>query len=225
MTGIILAAGVGNRLGVSIPKGLLVLPSKETILGRQVRIMKASRIKDIVVVVGFKKETVKEALTGVRFAYNPRFADTNTAKSLLCGLEGIDDDVLWANGDVVFDEELVPMIVSQKHSSILVNTAECGEEEIKYVADDDGNVKQISKQLTGADGEALGLNLIKRDSLGKFVEALRRSNDHDYFERAVQDIIDQGVVFKRLSVSGRKCIEVDFEEDWERAIDMFGCDG
>ncbi len=225
MTGVILAAGVGARLGLSVPKGLLVLPSGETILARQVRIMKAARIQDIVVVVGFKKETVKEALSGVRFAFNPRFADTNTAKSLLCGLKGIDDDVLWANGDVVFDEELVPMIVSRKHSSILVNAAECGEEEVKYIADDDGNVKQISKQLPGAQGEALGMNLIKRESLGKFVEALSRSDDHDYFERAVQDVIDQGVVFKRLPVSGHKCIEVDFEEDWERAKEMFGRNG
>ncbi len=225
MTGVILAAGVGARLGLSVPKGLLVLPSGETILARQVRIMKAARIQDIVVVVGFKKETVKEALSGVRFAFNPRFADTNTAKSLLCGLKGIDDDVLWANGDVVFDKELVPKIVSRKHSSILVNAAECGEEEVKYIADDDGNVKQISKQLPGAQGEALGMNLIKRESLGKFVEALARSDDHDYFERAVQDVIDQGVVFKRLPVSGHKCIEVDFEEDWERAKEMFGRNG
>ena len=225
MTGIILAAGIGARLGLSVPKGLLVLPSGETILARQVRIMKAAGIQDIVVVVGFKKETVKEALSGVRFAFNPRFADTNTAKSLLCGLKGIDDDVLWANGDVVFDKELVPKIVSRKHSSILVNAAECGEEEVKYIADDDGNVKQISKQLPGAQGEALGMNLIKRDSLGKFVEALARSDDHDYFERAVQDVIDQGVVFKRLPVSGHKCIEVDFEEDWERAKEMFGRNG
>lgn len=225
MTGVILAAGVGARLGLSVPKGLLVLPSGETILARQVRIMKAARIQDIVVVVGFKKETVKEALSGVRFAFNPRFADTNTAKSLLCGLKGIDDDVLWANGDVVFDKELVPKIVSRKHSSILVNAAECGEEEVKYIADDDGNVKQISKQLPGAQGEALGMNLIKRESLGKFVEALSRSDDHDYFERAVQDVIDQGVVFKRLPVSGHKCIEVDFEEDWERAKEMFGRNG
>jgi len=225
MTGVILAAGIGSRLGTSAPKGLLVLPSGETILGRQVRIMKAAGIEDIVVVVGFKQEAVKEVLINVRFACNPRFADTNTAKSLLCGLEKIDDDVLWVNGDVVFDEELIPRILSQKRSSILVNTARCGEEEVKYIADDNGRIRQISKQLTKANGEALGVNLIMRDSLGRFVEALRRSEDNDYFERAVQEIIDQGVMFTRLSVSGYRCIEVDFEEDWEKAKDMFRCDG
>jgi choline kinase len=221
VTGVILAAGIGNRLGSSIPKGLLELPSGETILSRQVRIMKASGIDGIVVVVGFKKEMIEQALTGVRFVTNPRFAVTNTAKSLLCALESINDDVLWVNGDVVFDEDIIPQVVAQKDSTILVNSARCGEEEVKYRADGDGTVKQISKQLTEADGEALGVNMIRRVHLPGFVASLRRCDDRDYFERAMQDVIDRGVVFKRLLVDAHRCIEVDFKEDWERAQQMF----
>lgn len=222
MTGVILAAGVGSRLGASVPKGLLVLPSGETILARQVRIMKSAGIDCINVVVGFQRAMIQQALTGVRFRYSRDFATTNTAKSLLCGLDGVDDDLLWCNGDVVFDEAIIPMITEQKQNTILVNNARCGDEEVKYVTDDRGNVTLISKQVANAEGEALGINMVKRDSLSELVEALRKCRKQDYFERGIQFMVDRTIEFKALSVSVYRCIEVDFEEDWKQAREMFG---
>ena len=222
MTGIILAAGVGSRLGTDIPKGLMTLPDGETIIGRQVRILKKSGVDRIVLVVGYRQEMMQERVTGVDFTYNPRYAETNTSKSLLCAIEDVDDDVLWVNGDVVFDEEIIPRILAGNDNIILVNSAECGEEEVKYSADETGIVREISKQVKDAHGEALGVNLIRRKWLKRFAEALEECDDNDYFERAVQLLIDRGVNFEKLDVPDLKCIEVDFKEDWDRAQGMFG---
>lgn len=224
MTGVILAAGVGARLGINHPKGLLKLPSNETILGRQVRLMRAAGIESIVIVVGHRREEIEAALDGVGFVHNARYAETNTAKSLLCALDSLDDDVLWANGDVVFDRELVPLILTSGESTILVNAAACGEEEVKYVADNEGRVLEISKTVTNAQGEALGLNVVRQGNLRPLVDALRQCGDRDYFEHALQIIIDQGAVFKRVIIGRYRCIEIDFEEDWQRAQELFSTD-
>ena len=207
MTGVILAAGVGARLGVNHPKSLLQLPTGETILGRQIRLMRDAGIDKIVIVVGHRRAEIENTIDGACFVHNDRYAETNTAKSLLCALKGLDDDVLWANGDVVFDRELVPLVLASGESTVLVNAAACGEEEVKYVADDDGLILQISKNVTNAHGEALGLNVIRQGSLRPLVDALRLCEDQDYFEHAMQIIIGQGVVFRRVLIGQRRCIE------------------
>ncbi len=60
MKSIILAAGIGSRLNISEPKGLLRLPDNETLLARQVRIYKSFGLKSINIVVGQKSESIKK---------------------------------------------------------------------------------------------------------------------------------------------------------------------
>jgi len=224
MTGIILAAGSGTRLGGNIPKGLLKLPTGETILERQVRSMRLVGIDDIVIVVGFKRELIQSAVPNVQYRHNQRFADTNTAKSLLLGLEGINDDVLWCNGDVVFDEEVLPLMIAQTTSAMVVNSEKCGAEEVKYNADSEGIIKKISKELSNGQGEALGVNIVRGKNVADLVKALRQCSDSDYFEAGIQLTINTGTIFKVQSVGNNNCIEIDFPEDWDRAISMFSSD-
>ena len=94
MKAVILAAGVGSRLGRPFPKSLSLLPDGERILGRQIRIFQQFGINEIFVVVGFKKELIMEEFPQVYYKYNPVYYITNTAKSLCCGFEQLDDDVI-----------------------------------------------------------------------------------------------------------------------------------
>ena len=221
MTGVILAAGIGSRLGAPMPKGLMKLPGGETILARQVRILTEAGIEKIVIVVGYERELIQQSIPGVTFAHNPRYAETNTAKSLLCACNVIDDDILWLNGDVVFDEGVIPQMIRQNDNTVLVDSAECGDEEVKYRADESNSILEISKEVENGHGEALGINLIRKGSLDDFSAALTECKDNDYFERAIQLLIDKGIVFKKLELPLLKCIEVDFEQDWNRALEMF----
>ena len=215
---IILLAGIGGRLGLPFPKGLTPLTAEETIFSRQLRIFRNFGLT-IIGVVGFKKDLIMEADPDIFYAYNPNFDTTNTSKSLLCALKHIGDkDVLWINGDVVFEPEVIERILLEDGSTVAVNNARVGKEEVKYTVDDQGFIKAISKDIKNPLGEALGINLIQSKYLAAFKEKLSIVDNQDYFERSMELLItDHGPVFRPLPVGELFCIEVDFQEDLDQA--------
>lgn len=221
MKAVTLAAGVGSRLGRPMPKALSVLPTGETILGRQIRIFRELGIKEIVVVVGFKKTLVMEQHPDVYYRYNPLFYITNTSKSLLSAVKDLDDDVLWTNGDVVFDPEVLRDVMQMPCNVVAVNRQRCGEEEVKYRTNEAGEIIAISKAIDNGEGEAVGVNKVQAEHLPALIRALERCEDQDYFERGIEHMIHEKVVFKPLDISRHRCIEVDFAEDWRAAQEMF----
>lgn len=72
---VILAAGIGSRLGKGVPKCLNELPSGESIIERQKRIFQKYS-KEIYAVVGFKKEYIMELNTDLLYVYNHLFNQT-----------------------------------------------------------------------------------------------------------------------------------------------------
>ncbi|MBI9109634.1 phosphocholine cytidylyltransferase family protein [Maridesulfovibrio ferrireducens] len=222
MKAVILAAGIGSRLSRPFPKSLSVLPYGETILGRQIRILKDLGVNEIIIVVGFKMTLIMENFPEVYYKYNPNYYITNTSKSLLCAIEDLDDDILWMNGDVVFDKAIIRKVLSIKDDSfVCVDCKSCGEEEVKYTRDDQGYINEISKEVVNAEGEAVGINMILKKDLETYAEALRKCDDNDYFEKGIEMIIQDGVKIKPVDISDYKCIEVDFEEDWVSAQASF----
>ncbi|MCX8131256.1 MAG: phosphocholine cytidylyltransferase family protein [Clostridia bacterium] len=221
MKAVILAAGVGSRLGKPYPKSLNKLPNGETILGRQIRILRKNGINEIYVVVGFKMGLIMESFPEVFYRYNPVYYVTNTSKSLLCAIRDMNDDVLWTNGDVIFDEEIIAHMVNQAGNAIAVNSSKCGEEEVKYKADNKNQLTAISKQVQDAHGEAVGINKISKEDIENFKSALENCSDNDYFEKGIEMLIDNGKKFNIVNISNFKCIEVDFEEDWKIATELF----
>jgi choline kinase len=113
MKAVILAAGMGKRLGSSIPKPLTSLVNGKTIMDFQVeRLSRIVGVKNIIVVVGYKKEMIMGKFPQLSFVYNDAFAQTNTSKSLLLALKKVDDDVIWLNGDVYFDAEVLGLLLN-----------------------------------------------------------------------------------------------------------------
>ena len=218
---IILLAGIGGRLGLPFPKGLTPLTAEETIFSRQLRIFRSFELT-IIGVVGFKKDLIMEADPGIFYAYNPNFDTTNTAKSLLCAVNHIDDkDILWINGDVVFEPEIIERILLEEGSFVAVNNARVGKEEVKYTVDDQGFINAISKDIKNPLGEALGINLIQSKYLAEFKKKLAIVDNHDYFEKSMELlIVDHGPVFRPQPVGELFCIEVDFQKDLVQARHM-----
>lgn len=216
---VILAAGMGSRLGRPHPKPLTPLNDEETILRRQLRILKNAGL-EILVVVGFKMDFIMEAAPDVSFVYNPDYDTTNTARSLARALQQVHDrDVLWMNGDVVFHPRVLDGVLAAEGSIVAVNNERVGEEEVKYVTNDAGFITEISKQVKNAEGEALGINRIEAEHLADFKRCLAEVGAQDYFERGMEVLIRQkGDVFRPHSVGNDLCIEVDFEADLERAV-------
>lgn len=224
---VILAAGIGSRLGNPLPKPLTVLKSGKSIMQQQIdNLTTYFDIDDINVVVGFKKDVVMESFPNLTYIYNQNFDVTNTSKSLLKALNKYKNtSVLWLNGDVVFDVEILKMLlpfIQQNQSFVCVNNSAVGEEEVKYNLDSNNFIKEISKKVVDAKGEAVGINFISSNDIKTFIKYLEECNDNDYFERGLELAIEkEGIEVLPVDISSHKCLEIDFKEDLENANRLF----
>lgn len=221
---VVLAAGMGTRLGRPLPKPLTALRDGRSILQQQVDNLRSQLDPElpITVVVGFKATLVMEAVPDVVFAYNENYDSTNTCKSLLRALRtSHPGGVLWLNGDVVFDPRILGVLTAHldaDQSFVCVNTESVAEEEVKYTIDDAGFIAELSKTVVGGLGEAVGINYISAADKRVLVEELERCDDQDYFERGLEvGIATRGLRVLPVDISGFTAVEVDFEEDLVRA--------
>ena len=124
MKAIILAAGVGSRLGdvtKTTPKCLINIGSK-IIAEHQIEALTANNITDISIVIGHQAEKVKTALKNknAKFYENKDYDKTGMLESLFCAKEELNDDVIMLYGDVVFREDLIRKIIQDKSDFCLV---------------------------------------------------------------------------------------------------------
>jgi choline kinase len=222
---VVLAAGMGTRLGRPAPKPLTPLDDGRTIIAQQMDNIAAAFGADarVVVVVGFKHDMLMEAVPDALFAYNENYDQTNTCKSLLKALRSsADGPVIWMNGDVVFDAEVLRRLqpfLADDRSAIAVNTAATAEEEVKYTIAVDGSVSELSKQVQGALGEAVGINIVAGRDKAALIARLDECDEQDYFERGIELAIEKdGLKVTPVDISDLFAVEVDFVEDLERAI-------
>lgn len=224
---VILAAGIGSRLGNPYPKPLTTLNNGKKIIQQQVEYLSSRFNKhDIIIVVGFKKDLIMEDQPELTFIYNPEFDQTNTSKSLVRALYKCrNESVLWLNGDVVFElqllDHLIPFI-EKCDSFVAVNNSMVGEEEVKYSVDNEGFIIKISKRVEDAPGEAVGINFIAGKDLEPFTRQLENCSPDDYFEKGLEEaILRDGIKVLPVDISAFKCIEVDFSEDLDIANRLF----
>jgi choline kinase len=221
---VILAAGMGTRLGKPWPKPLTPLKDGRSILQQQIENVRSvfSDSARISIVVGFKLEMIMEAHPDVAYIYNEAYDQTNTSKSLLKALRASQESgVLWMNGDVVFDPKVLDRIkdrIKNESSFVCVNTAAVGEEEIKYTVNSKGHIQLLSKQVKDALGEAVGINFISISDKASLIKELENCADNDYFERGLELAIEKfGIAIEPVDISDFFAVEVDFQTDLDRA--------
>ncbi|MBK5968585.1 MULTISPECIES: phosphocholine cytidylyltransferase family protein [Thiorhodovibrio] len=224
MFAVILAAGIGARLGQRAPKPLTTLANGQRIMDLQLQ--HVSRFVDrerILVVVGYKKELIMEAHPELLFVYNPLFDTTNTAVSLRLALRKTGEaDVLMLNGDVVCDQAVIARLLQAEPSAMAVNRAAVGAEEVKYALDASGAIREVSKTVEAPLGEALGVNLFRAGDAAQLRAGLEQCGPDDYFERGIEYAIGAGLRLLPVDVSDLHCVEVDFPEDLSRADQGLG---
>jgi len=231
MRGIILAAGKGARLNGTAgdkPK-CLVEAGGMTLIERQIRVLEAAGIDEIVVVVGCQADRVR-ARCGHQVTYveNVRFAETNSMYSLWCARALLYEGFVVLNCDVLFHPALLQDLLTSRHENALLlayrdpDQAPFGDEEMK-VRVRCGRVVDMSKTMDPeeADGENLGIVKFGPEGASVLVgimDALVNAGElRAWAPRAFRDFARKHPLFA-LGTRGLPWIEIDFPEDYRRAV-------
>ena len=222
---IILAAGIGSRLGNPFPKPLTKLKNNKSIMQMMTENISSTYDRDMInIVVGFKKDLIMESFPDLTYVYNQYFDQTNTAKSLLKAIKkNKGESILWMNGDIVFDKNILTRLkkyIDKDISFVAVNTSKVADEEVKYTLNDEC-IHKLSKEVENGLGEAVGINFISSKYVDLFIKRLEECKDNDYFEKALEMAIEKdGFKIKAVDISDFNCIEIDFEEDLKNANNL-----
>ena len=229
MKAIILAAGKGKRLDTirgDYPKCLLEVGGV-SLIERQIRVLKAAGIDDITVVIGFGGEHVRERCgSNVSYVENEPHAKTNSLYSLWLTRDLLSDGFVVLNADVLFHTQMLVDLLSSEHEDALLISyqprATLGEEEMK-VKVEDGRVVDISKQMDPAEADGENVGIVKFGPSGatllieKMDELVAAGNQKAWAPRAFGEF---AVVrpLRAISTNGHPWIEIDFPEDYARAV-------
>jgi len=228
MRAIILAAGKGTRLdGAAVKPKCLVEVGGLTLLQRQIDSLKSVGINHIVAVVGFAAETVrKECDHEVRFVENGRFAETSSMYSLWLAREHLAGGFVVLNADVLFHPQMLANLIKSSHEDALL-LSDCdpdplGEEEMK-VKLKHRMVIDISKSIDPleADGENVGIAKFgapgAKALIGYMRQLIAAGAVKEWAPRAFREFALNHPLYA-LSTGGLPWIEIDFAEDYQRAV-------
>lgn len=230
MKAIILAAGKGTRLdGAAVKPKCLVEVGGETLLQRQIETLKSLDVREIVIVVGFGADSIREACgEEITFVENERFAETSSLYSLWLAREHVRDGFVVLNSDVLFHPQmLADLLGSSRENALLLAESDpetpFGDEEMKVKVKEE-LVVDISKDMdpTEADGENVGIVKFSAHGAQRLVEYMNKliasGSLKDWAPRAFLEFARQNPLYA-LSTRGLPWIEIDFPEDYRRAVE------
>lgn len=241
---IVLAAGKGSRLypiTETMHKSLVSVGGK-TIFDRMVTNLLACGITEIVMVVGFKAEMLREYAKehyrqyDITFLENDRYESTNNILSLWLARRYFNEDFLLVEADVCCDPDLIEALCSPKHSCNLAALA-------LYENHFDGTVVEVSEEgrilrfvdpsnnVEGA-GEVVFFKTINiyrlsaHYALGVMSQALdaavEKNQLQGYYETIFRDHVATGeVMFGAVDCSEFRWFEIDNLNDLLLANDIF----
>ena len=226
MTYIILAAGKGNNLQpltLKYAKTSYKLDEDTTVLQRMVRsIRKSDKNAEIIVVVGYKAEEVKNELDGenVKFVMNPFYEVTNSISSVWFARDYLErENVTIVHGDAVFSDEIVKtyLTASTDYPYVLVDSSYVRPGAYNAVTEEN-QVLVMSKKLEHFTAKyccMTKLDPVSSRLLKQEVDSMINSNMYDqYFEDSlVQMIMFHDFQLFCVDIAGKKWSEVDSVDD------------
>jgi L-glutamine-phosphate cytidylyltransferase len=120
MKAIVLAAGQGTRLMPLTrdrPKCLVPLRGRP-LLEYQLEVFRTFGMDELVVVSGYEAQAF--APFGLRTCHNPDFATTNMVHSLFCAEAEMDQDIVVAYGDILYEPRVLGALLAAKGEAAVV---------------------------------------------------------------------------------------------------------
>jgi len=235
---VLLAAGRGERLRPltdARPKALLDVGGVP-LLVRAVRELAARGLTRFTIVDGYLGEMLRAALlehfpeAWFRFVRNEEWARTNNAVSLQLARTEDPEPILLLDGDIAFAPRVIDRILEDPHPNRLgVRTrGTLGAEEMKVRLGPDGRVVDIGKSIDPslAVGESIGIEVFSAAFCARLFDVLDRRIGEgpgwsEFYEASFVEVIRAGEFVHPVDLDALPCVEIDTEEDLERARSLF----
>ncbi len=230
MQAIIMAAGKGSRLGgltKGKPKSFVEVKGRK-LIEYNLALLKKYKVDEIIIVTGYQCEAFEELTAGeanIRLVYNPFYEMVNVLGSFYMGMETLHDDFVYLHADTLCEPAVFDKMLRLDGDIVLpVEYKKCDEEAMK-VRSEKGKIVQITKQMPidKAEGEFIGIAAFRKEVIPtlkeKTKQLMKEKAFTDYFESAIQRLIDDGedVQISAVSTDNAFWAEIDFVEDLERA--------
>jgi choline kinase len=237
----VLAAGAGRRLQPwteTVPKTLVPVDGDRTILDVSLANFARVGLTDVVVVVGYKAEAVRERQAeleerhgvSLELVFNDKAEEWNNAYSLWCAREHFSRGIVMVNGDTIAPATVAQTLIDAAGRGddlvlALDDVHELAEEEMKVQLSDERLLTRITKLMDPAEavGEYIGLTLIEPHIADALADALQTTFERDpqlYYEDGFQELADRGGRVGVASIGDVEWVEVDDHADLARAREV-----
>lgn len=243
MQAIILAAGMGKRLGDLTRNNTkcMVEVNGISLIDRVLVQLSCLSLSKVIIVIGYKGDRLKEYLgreyhgLPIQYIENPIYDKTNNIYSLsLAKTELQEDDTLLIESDLIFDDDLFPMILNDSYPNIaLVAKYETWMDGTMVRLDDENNIVNFipkkAFKYSDVDSYYKTVNVYKfskdfsRTHYVPFLEAYTKAlGNNEYYEQVLRVItlLDK-CELKALPLSGQKWYEIDDIQDLDIAETIF----
>ena len=233
---ILLVAGEGKRLHpytLDRPKCMVEVDGI-SLIDRQLSVLRAEGLNDIIMIGGYKAEMLKEK--GTKLMHNPKYYETNMVKTLFCAEEELEGEIIVSYGDIVYSRNILKALLKstadisvtidknwenywrQRNPNPLLDA-----ETLKL--NSEGNITEIGqepKSLDEIEGQYMGLMKFSNDGLKQIKEIFHSSLNNDkiltkpannaYMTDLLQAVINSGKTIKSIPIYDN-WVEVDTVDD------------
>ena len=243
MQAIILAAGMGRRLGEFTRNNTkcMVEVNGVRLIDRLLGQLARLDLSRVVIVVGYEGARLKEYLAGkyeqikIEYVENPIYDKTNNIYSLwLAKKQLLEDDTLLIESDLIFEDSLFELILNCEDSNVaLVDKYESWMDGTMVRLDDDRNIVNFipkkAFKYSDIDTYYKTVNIYKfsrefsANIYMPFLEAYTRAlGNNEYYEQVLRVItLIDSCDLKALPLNGQKWYEIDDVQDLRIAEAMF----
>ncbi len=213
MKAVVLAAGMGTRMGSEIPKPLLKVAGRE-ILYRSLKTLSELGVDEFVVVVGKKGEYIEDFLRRHGFKYRivkNEHPERGNGYSFYLAKDYVDGKFVLIMGDHVYEREFMEKAVRGEGLIGDANPKYVDVDEATKVVCKNGKVEKIGKNLKKFDYIDTGFFVLTPD-IFEHAEVLVKSKE----EVSLSEIIGRAKV-PVTEVSGYFWMDVDTPEELRKA--------
>jgi 2-aminoethylphosphonate-pyruvate transaminase len=218
MNVVILAAGMGSRLGFERPKGLLPI-GPTTFVERSTDLLTTAGLGPVHLVVGYRKAEFANLADRAVLIENDAFETTGSLRSLLLAHRRIGNDLLVLESDLLYEPRALERIMAAAHRDVILTSGLTAAGDEVWVDAPGGRLRGLSKRVDDLSGpvvgEFVGICRFSRGLLDAMEAVLEARPAGHYETDGVVSLCDQFDV-RVEHVDDLTWCEVDDARHWAR---------